>query len=50
MCCGAIDGTHIPIVAPTKNPADYVNRKKYHSIVMQAVVDSDYLFRDFVVG
>lgn len=22
MCCGAIDGTHIPIVAPTKNSAD----------------------------
>lgn len=50
MCCGAIDGTHIPIVAPKQNPADYINRKKYHSIVMQAVVDSSYLFRDFVVG
>jgi hypothetical protein len=35
---------------PTENQADYVNRKKYDSIVMQAVVDSGYLFRDFVVG
>ena len=50
MCCGAIDGTHIPIIAPTENHADYVNRKGYHSIVMQAVVDSNYLFRDIVVG
>ena len=45
-----IDGTHISIVAPTENKADYVHRNKYHSIVMQAVVDSGYLFRDFVVS
>ena len=50
MCCGAIDGTHIPIIAPVENHADYVNRKGFHSIVMQAVVDSSYLFRDIVVG
>ena len=49
MCCGAIDGTHISIVAPKQNPADCINRKKYHSIIMQAVVDSSYLFCDFVV-
>ena len=29
-----------------KNPADNVNRKKFHGIIMQAVVDSNYLFRD----
>ena len=50
MCAGAIDGTHIPIIAPVVDHADYVNRKGYHSIVMQAVVDSKYLFRDIVVG
>ena len=50
MCAGAIDGTHIPIIAPVVDHADYVNRKGYHSIVMQAVVDSKYLFRDVVVG
>ena len=50
MCAGAIDGTHIPILAPTKNHSDYVNRKGFHSILMQAVVDCNYLFRDVVIG
>ena len=50
QCAGAIDGTHIAIQAPEENHTDYVNRKGYHSIVMQAVVDSRYLFRDIVVG
>ena len=50
MCAGAIDGTHIPILAPTENHAEYVNRKGYHSILMQAVVDCDYLFRNVVIG
>ena len=50
QCAGAIDGTHIAIQAPEENHIDYVNRKGYHSIVMQAVVDSRYLFRDIVVG
>ena len=49
-CAGAIDGTHVPIKAPNENHTDYVNRKSYHSIVMQAVVDSRYMFRDIVVG
>lgn len=49
-CFGAIDGTHIPIIAPTQNHADYINRKGYHSVVMQAVVDCKYLFRDIVIG
>lgn len=49
-CAGGIDGTHIAIQAPVENHVDYVNRKNYHSIVMQAVVDCQYLFRDIVVG
>ncbi|XP_023815212.1 putative nuclease HARBI1 [Oryzias latipes] len=32
---GCIDGTHIPIIAPTENEADYVNRKSIHSINVQ---------------
>lgn len=49
-CAGAIDGTHIPIQAPLENRTDYINRKSYHSIVLQAMVDSKYLFRDVVIG
>ena len=50
ICAGAIDGTHIPISTPQQNHASYNNRKSYHSIVMQALVNSNYLFRDIVVG
>lgn len=37
---GAIDGTHICINAPKENPADYINRKGFHSIQLQ--VDNIY--------
>ena len=50
MCGGAIDGTHIPILAPNESHRDYINRKGYHSIIMQAVVDHNHLFRDVVIG
>ena len=50
QCVGAIDGTHIPILAPSKNPIDYFNHKGYHSIVMQALVDHNYRFMDIYVG
>lgn len=36
---GAIDGTHIRINAPKENPADYINRKGFHSIQLQIVCD-----------
>ncbi|CAI5678493.1 unnamed protein product [Oreochromis niloticus] len=32
---GCIDGTHIPIIAPSVNEGDYVNRKSFHSINVQ---------------
>nr|XP_048702087.1 uncharacterized protein LOC125634833 [Caretta caretta] len=38
-CGGAIDGTHIPILAPEHQAAEYINRKGYFSIVLQALVD-----------
>ena len=50
MCIGAIDGTHVPIIAPADRNTEYVNRKGCHSIVMQAVTDCNYMFRDVVIG
>ena len=41
---GAIDGTHIPIVAPKDNEHVYVNRKGFHSLNIQLVCDSQMVF------
>ncbi|KAM7427891.1 hypothetical protein ABFA07_021040 [Porites harrisoni] len=38
---GAIDRSHIPIIAPKIDPNDYYNRKQFHSIVLQGVADAD---------
>jgi len=38
---GAIDGSHIPIIAPKNNPNYYYNRKQFHSIVLQGVADAE---------
>lgn len=50
QCIGAIDGTHIPIIAPKEHPLDYYNRKGYHSVLMQALVDDQYPFLDVYMG
>ena len=33
MCGGAIDGTHVPILAPNERHADYVKRKGYTTVL-----------------
>ena len=47
---GAIDGTHIPIIRPQVNATHYFNRKGFHSLVMQAVVDFRDVFTDVYIG
>ena len=47
---GAIDGTHVTIKAPRENKADYFDRKKNYSLVLQAIVNADKLFIDVFCG
>ena len=47
---GAMDGTHIPIHAPSKNGARYVNRKSFHSINLLGIVDHQGRFTYIHVG
>ncbi|XP_056155569.1 uncharacterized protein zmp:0000000634 isoform X2 [Lampris incognitus] len=50
QCGGVLDGTHIPVIPPRDNPADYCNTKGWHSIILQAVVDHNYCFTDINAG
>ncbi|KAL2092906.1 hypothetical protein ACEWY4_012704 [Coilia grayii] len=50
QCVGAIDGSHIPIIAPEDYASDYFNRKGWHSIVLQGVVNGKGQFWDVCVG
>jgi len=43
-CFGAMDGCHIPILAPSENPEDYYNYKSFHSLIRLAVFDDKYRF------
>ena len=48
MVLECIDGTHVPIIAPSVNEEIYVNRKNTHSINFQAICDSELKFIDVV--
>ena len=50
QCAGSIDGCHIPVTPPALNRTDYYNRKGWYSMLVQAVVDHNYLFTDVCVG
>ncbi|XP_065418090.1 uncharacterized protein LOC135974373 [Chrysemys picta bellii] len=49
-CGGAINGTHIPILAPEHQGTQYINRKGYFSMVLQALVDHRGRFTNINVG
>lgn len=50
QCGGAVDGSHIPIIAPEENHADYFNRKGWHSVILQGVVDHRFCFTNINAG
>lgn len=47
---GVIDGSHIPISQPLEYHENYVNRKQFHSIILQAVCDHENLITDVYAG
>jgi hypothetical protein len=47
---GAIGGSHIPIRTPKLDAEQYFNRKKFPSIVLQAVCDYNLHFLDVSCG
>ena len=50
LCLGAIDGKHVRIQNFPREGSMNFNYKKYHSIVLMAVADSDYKFSFVDIG
>ena len=47
---GQSKGSHIPIIAPSTDSLDYNNRKGFHSIVLQALVNHECKFMNVFIG
>ena len=43
-CIGAVDGKHVRIIKPEHSGSMYINYKYFHSVVLLAVVDTNYKF------
>lgn len=50
LCLGSLDGTHISVTPPMGFETDYFNYKKFYSIIMLAVVDSNLRFTYVNIG
>lgn len=49
-CLGAIDGKHVRMKQPKNSGSSHFNYKHFFSVVLMAVVDSDYRFISVDVG
>ena len=50
QCFGAIDSSHVPISAADLLHTDNYKRKGWYSMLIQGLVDANYLFLDVCVG
>lgn len=49
-CIGAIEGTHIPIIAPARSTGGCINQKKYQPMLLQGITEHSGQFTDSEVG
>jgi hypothetical protein len=47
---GAIDGSHISVLAPIIGGEDYYCHKSFHSALLQGIVDANCIFWDYEFG
>ncbi|KAJ8968013.1 hypothetical protein NQ317_014266, partial [Molorchus minor] len=47
---GCIDGSHIPIARPKEKSDSYINRKGYHSVILQGICNEKCEFIDVSCG